>query len=80
MMILSKGKLLVPRFNLSWDAYHLDLCFLNVFTKLQKATVAMSHLPVRLSVHMERLGCHWMGFYEILFLRISGTSRKFKFD
>jgi hypothetical protein len=38
---------------------------LGVFAKLQKAATDLSHLSVRLSIHMEQRGCHWMDFHEI---------------
>jgi Ca2+/Na+ antiporter len=47
------------------------LCFmfyfslLGMFTKLQKATLASLCLSVHLSIHMEKLGSHWMYFKKI---------------
>jgi hypothetical protein len=37
---------------------------LGAFAKLQKATISFV-ITVRLSVHMEQLGSHWMYFHEI---------------
>ena len=31
----------------------------------RKWHLASSHLPVRLSIHMEQLGCLWTDFYEM---------------
>jgi hypothetical protein len=43
---------------------------LGAFAKLQKQPLALSHLSVHPSIHMEQLCCHWMDFHEILYLSI----------
>jgi hypothetical protein len=47
----------------------LAYVFLDVFATLRKSTISfvMSACP---SVHMEKLGSHWMDFHEILYLSI----------
>ena len=38
--------------------------FLGAIAKFRKATISFV-MSVRLSVHMEQLGSHWMDFHEI---------------
>jgi hypothetical protein len=38
--------------------------FLGTFAKLRQTTIGFI-MSVRLSVRMEKLGCHWMDFHEI---------------
>ena len=47
---------------------HLQIC--------EKQLLALTRLPVCLSVHTERLGSHWMGFPEILYLSFFQKSLK----
>jgi hypothetical protein len=53
----------VKSLEFSW--FKKGVLFLGVFAKLRKVTVSFV-----MSVGMEQLGCHWMHFDEILYLRV----------
>jgi len=56
----------------------MELLFLGAFTELRKSFIRL--VTCLFAVCTEPLGCHWMDFHEIWYLRIfRKLSRKFKF-